>query len=83
MKTIWTSGLKTEDQRKDIERAFQASGLLRERLALICKDKVASNISMRTSSSDYESPNWALKQADSVGYARAYNEIISIITEKK
>jgi hypothetical protein len=79
MKTIWTKGLDA-DKAADLKAAFQASTVVRSRLKEILHEKEASKMSARTSEKDYESPNWALLQADAVGYTRCLKEILSIIS---
>lgn len=80
MKTIWKNGL-TAEQKKEVEAIFQGSHALRERLTTILDGKVSSSVTESTSKSSYEDPNWALRQADSVGYRRALQEILSILKD--
>lgn len=78
MKVTWTKGLDG-DAKEDMVAAFKASGLLRTRLALMLQEKKDINLKARTKKEDYESPNWAFKQADAVGYTRAIDEIIALL----
>ena len=75
MKTCWTSGGVNA---ADITKAFKSGILLRKRLVDICNNKAES--SQDVSTTGYESPGWAYRQADSVGYQRAMKEIISILS---
>lgn len=80
MKVTWTKGLEG-DARKDIEAAFKANILLRSRLIEMLGDKEKSSLKARTKNEDYDSPNWAYKQADAVGYTRAVQEIIALLRD--
>lgn len=77
MKTLWTSGLDERDA-QEIELSFKASARLRKRLIEIC-EKEAKN-AYQLSRDQYDSPNWQMLQADSIGYRRALEKIISIIS---
>jgi hypothetical protein len=80
MKTSWTLGLD-EQQAKEIRSDFKGSFLLRKRLIDLLSDK--SSVSARSTRSKelYASPSWAYMQADAVGYERALNEVISLISD--
>lgn len=80
MKKTWTSGLEPQ-LAADVESAFKASTVLRRRLEQLCNNKIDS--SYKLGRSEYDCPNWHLLQADSVGYRRAMEEIISLITERE
>ncbi len=84
MNTAWTKGIKKgSDEYADIEAAFAASSLLRKRLIQILEEMYATETKARTASSDYESPAWAYKQADAIGYARAIASIIKLLPDDK
>lgn len=76
MKTTWTSGL-TGQEKIDITASFNASTVIRRRLAVICNTK--SRDSYALTKDQYENPNWNLLQADAIGYKRAMREIVSIL----
>lgn len=78
MKMNWKKGLSLE-AKKAIELEFNASGLLRERLAILINEKIHSNNKKCKLEVSYESPNWALLQADNVGYERALLEVLSLL----
>jgi len=78
MKTQWKSGLSKEEA-SAIEASFLASGKLRERLKILLQKKQETNKTKVRSAASYESPNWALLQADAVGFERALEEVISLI----
>lgn len=78
MKKSWTTGLEP-DASKEIEMAFKSSLILRKRLKELLEAKEISNYKSNISKDDYASPNWGVKKADSIGYARALSDIIKLI----
>ena len=74
MKKTWTNGVSNAEE---LEAAFKASKTIRKRLEEICQNKIEN--SYKLSRSENNCPNWDLLQADSVGYKRALEEIISLI----
>ena len=82
MKTVWTSGLNAE-KKEEIERDFISSSGMRERLTAILSDKITSKRSETLSKDLYNSPSWAYQQADAIGYERALNEVISLISSPR
>lgn len=80
MNSLWTKGLKKGTQEyKDIEEAYKASSFLRKRLTLMLKQMLEEELKSKLSDNAYENPNWAYKQADSVGYARAIERMINAL----
>lgn len=82
MKTSFTKGLTGQaliDVKADYVGAFQ----FRKRLAAIMQDKADSKRKATVAGSSYDNPNWALVQADAIGYERAISELISLILEEK
>jgi hypothetical protein len=82
MKTVWTAGIEDEGLKKEVQASFKGSGIMRERLVDILKDKAESAVKAGRSKEAYDCPNWAYKKADEAGYNRALFEIISLISEK-
>jgi len=78
MKTVITSGL-SEERKKEIRQEFVGSAALRGRLSEIASNKIKTSHDKSVSEESYDSPNWALKQADARGYERALKEFISLI----
>lgn len=78
MKLTWVKGLE-KDSAKQIENAFGASSLLRQRMEVVLKEKYESADTLGISKDSYGSPNWGLLKADEVGYKRALKEIIKLI----
>lgn len=81
MKKSLISGL-TEEQAEEISRDFVASAFLRKRLSDILTQKISSKRSESTSKASYDSPSWAYYQADAIGYERALNEVISLLSNE-
>lgn len=80
MNSLWTKGLKKGTQEyKDIEEAHKASSFLRKRLTAMLKQMLEEELKAKLSDNAYENPNWAYKQADSVGYARAIERMINAL----
>lgn len=78
MKTTITKGL-TGQAKEEMILSFNACGNFRERLELILKEKQESARKANMQESMYENPNWALKQADLIGFTRALEEVISLL----
>lgn len=76
MKLSWTKG-KNDVEKKDIRASFAGSLVMRKRLQEMLNEKLVSSYS--TKEEDYNNPNWAYKQADSVGYRKALKEILSLL----
>lgn len=83
MKTAWSSGIKDADRKKEIKQAFLAAIVMRKRLIEMLQKKQDSSIKGSRSEDAYESPNWALKQADARGYERALQEVMSLLDQEK
>ena len=78
MKLNWTKGL-SGDAKKDVVQEYASSSNLRKRLEVLLQEKQSSSQKAIISKDAYDSPNWAFKQADAVGYQRALEEVISLL----
>ncbi len=81
MKTILKKGLSKE-RAVELESDFKASAFLRERLTAILEDKANSLRKEVRQKNQYDSPSWALTQADYIGFERAIYEVISLISSE-
>lgn len=81
MKIIWTKGLDS-DYVKEVRTDFKSCLITRKRLKQIAEEKIESSVRDSRSKVNYESVNWSYLQADSRGYERALQEIISLLSEK-
>lgn len=78
MKTIWYSHLKNAEEQEQFKKNVLGSKIVLDKLKEIVYTKGKSRES--TTVKDYDSPSWAYRQADAVGYQRALDEITSILT---
>jgi len=78
MKTNWLTGLDA-DKKKDLTAQFNASVLLRERLSKLCINLTNAQRNKSLTLTNYDEPNWALKQADLIGYERAMKDIVNLL----
>ncbi len=82
MKTLFLHGLDKEDT-EEMEASFIASRVMRKKLNKILSSKVAHTHAWQSSKNSYGEPNWALQQADAMGYIRALEEVMSLMTLAK
>jgi hypothetical protein len=75
----WSAGLKGEEKTRT-EEMLTNNNLVLDRLTQICYNMIKESESV---SNDYDSPNWPLRAADSVGYRRALERIIKLCTPKQ
>lgn len=79
MKTNWTKGLDKQAA-QECRDEFVSAARMRERLKAILLAKAEEKRTAVRSGNTYENPNWALLQADAIGYEKAIFEVISLIT---
>lgn len=80
MKTRWTQGLD-ETTIQDVRGDFKSSLVTRKRLALLLDEDIRSAEKTALNKDGYDVANWALKQADLIGYKRALQHVINLILE--
>lgn len=78
MKTSLLKGLNEKDK-EEMKGLFIQSLRLRNQIIKTLEEKIKVIDTESVSKEGYESPSWAYKQADIVGYKRALKEIISLI----
>ena len=81
MKTSWLGGVKDASVKKELRANFLASNMIRRRLVEMLVAKLSSSVRASRSSESYDTPNWALKQADATGYQRALEEVKSLLED--
>lgn len=81
MKQSWTKGL-TPERVIEIRKDFISSLATRRRLEEIINDKLRVSSTNTHSKENYALAGWPYLQADNIGYERALNEIISLISDK-
>jgi hypothetical protein len=75
----WTAGLSA-DEKKLFEELLETQHKVLDRLIEMCYNMLNES---EKSNSDYDSPNWALRTADAVGYRRALEKVISLASPAK
>lgn len=74
--TAWLANVKSADRQKTIDMVNNASPVL-DLLQVIVTKEIASLD--QTSSSDYDNPSWALKEADRRGQLRFAQKMLTIL----
>jgi len=77
MKSSMYKGLSKEDK-EAMKDLFEKSRLLRLRYKDVLEDKLRTSRDKSEGKDSYDSPNWALVQADQIGYNRAISELINL-----
>jgi hypothetical protein len=75
MKAVWFKECKTKDDKASVRQI-----LLSNQESLLRLESILESLLKETpSQTDYDSPSWAYKQADRIGYNRALNQVLDII----
>lgn len=80
MKTSLKAGLSAE-RKKELESDFKSSVFYRQRMKELCAKKIEALRSELRTKESYDSPSWAYRQADLMGYERALHEVMSLLEE--
>jgi len=72
----WTANLSSDDK-KFFEEMLGVNNKVLDRLVKICYNMLSES---EKTSDDYTNPNWALRQADLVGYRRGLQRVIKLCT---
>lgn len=84
MNTAWTKGIRKGSQEdKDIRSSYAESFIIRKRLTQMLADKIDGKMKVAMSNDAFDSPSWAFLQAESIGYAKAMQEIIKLLDAEK
>ncbi len=81
IKSSILAGISDEGLVKEIRMNFVSSSIIRKRIRKLLQDKEESSVRSSLSKDGYDTPNWALKQADSTGYIRALREVASLLED--
>ncbi|HEY6020232.1 MAG TPA: hypothetical protein VIY48_10110 [Candidatus Paceibacterota bacterium] len=76
----WWAHLKSDAEKAERKEIVKASKLLREATKDVLEHKLKNLERVITSKSLYDNPNWTYLQADYVGYVRAIQEVIDLMT---
>lgn len=75
MKAVWFKECKTKEDKDSVRQT-----ILSNQESLLRLESILESLLKETSTStDYDSPSWAYKQADRIGYNRALNQVLDII----
>lgn len=77
----WTANLSDKEAEELVSKLKMAEEVF-DRLSFILDQRMKSSIDEQHSSKRYESPNWALFQADAIGYQRALKMVKDLISER-
>jgi hypothetical protein len=75
MKSHWFKQCKTKEDKESVRQTLMSNRESLLRLEVILESLLKES----PSSADYDSPSWAYKQADRIGYNRALNQVLDII----
>ncbi len=78
MKKAWLSGLDTQ-QEEDMRGSYIAALLMRKKLEELLQERMTSSHLSLCAKNLFDSPNWALVQAEGRGYERALHEITQLL----
>ncbi len=79
MKSHWFKECKSKEDKEKVKQV-----LFSNRESLLRLESILESMLKETpSSADYDSPSWAYKQADRIGYNRALNQVLDIINLDK
>lgn len=77
----WSSHLTGDAKDKFVQTVLNSDVVLNRLLTIVLQKEKAEE-ARRLSDKGYEDPNWAHKQADSVGYLRCLNEMKQLLDIK-
>ena len=77
-KSSWFAGL---DERKagEVKASLYASEVVMKRLRQMLEKRIEASYQAQRSETNYNDPNWSLKQADYIGSQRAMKEVLDLI----
>lgn len=79
MKAIWFRSCKTKEDKDALRQSIISNRASLEALEGILE----SMLKEAPATADYDSPSWAYKQADRIGYNRALNQVLDLINLDK
>lgn len=80
MQPQWTSNLKDKDEKERFVKYLYSSRGVIDRLLAITKQMESELDGKELSPEVYDSPSWANKQADNIGYRRCLRRIQTLLT---
>lgn len=79
MKASWFKECKTKEDKEQVRRLLNSNKEGFDRL----KDILEPMLKEALPTADYDSPSWAYKQADRIGYNRALTTVLDLINLDK
>ena len=79
MKSSWFKECKTNEEKFAVRQAVLSNRESLDRLRQVLEPMLKE----ASPSADYDSPSWAYKQADRIGYNRALNQVLDLINLDK
>lgn len=79
MKAYWFKECKTKEEKEAVRQSVLSNRQSLDRL----KEILEPMLKETAPTADYDSPSWAYKQADRIGYNRALNQVLEIINLDK
>lgn len=79
MKSYWFKECKTKEDKEKVRQTILSNRQSLDRL----KEILEPMLKETTPTADYDSPSWAYKQADRIGYNRALTSVLDIINLDK
>jgi hypothetical protein len=76
----WKAGLPPNEV-EELEMKLKGAEVIFKRLTYLFDQKKKDAVRTQLLQANYESPSWAHKQADSIGYQRAITELLSLIKQ--
>ena len=79
MKSAWFNKCKTKEEKLAVRQSIMSNRESLERLQEILEPMRKDTLP----TADYDSPSWAYKQADRIGYNRALTTVLDLINLNK
>ena len=79
MKSVWYKECKTKEDKVKAKQVILSNRESLDRL----REILGPMLKETPPSADYDSPSWAYKQADRIGYNRALNQVLDLINLDK
>lgn len=79
MKSYWFKECKTKEEKDKVRQTILSNRQSLDRL----KEILEPMLKETAPTADYDSPSWAYKQADRIGYNRALTSVLDIINLDK
>ena len=79
MKAYWFKECKTKEEKDAVRQSILSNRQSLDRL----KEILEPMLKETALTTDYDSPSWAYKQADRIGYNRALNQVLDLINLDK